>query len=219
MAKNFDIEVFAPIGSGTNFLVWWICRGKGYLHEFDELPLHEFTQQKKLIDTPPDGTITRILYCPDNNEYITNHPKVRGCHPFHFIFNEPESLAQKQLYLDFDDVAKKFCQELYFFKHTEKRDRKPQTIFGAPNKLLGYHINIDNLSNQEAINLDYKFTNTIKNKMKHKDGYTIDYTKFFFDNDMEHIKEVAQFIGFEASKDDIELITEYTNKNRKKIGD
>ena len=218
MAKNFDIEVFAPIGSGTNFIVWWICKGKGHVHQLDVLTLDEFIEQKQIID-PPDTRTTRILYCPDNNEYSTNHPEVRGCHPFHFIFHEPESLAQKQIYLEFDGETKDFCQQLYFFKHTETRTKKPQTIFGAPNKLLGYHIDVDNLTNQEAIDLDYRSTNTIKKKLQHKDGHTIDYRKFFFENDIEHIKEVAKFIGFEASNEHIELIKEYTYKNRKKIGD
>tara|TARA_Y100001937_G_scaffold124653_1_gene189797 strand:+ start:1292 stop:1960 length:669 start_codon:yes stop_codon:yes gene_type:complete len=216
MAKNFDIEVFAPIGSGTNFLGWWICNGKEYAHEFDVLPLAQFNEQKKLIDSP-DGPTTRILFCPDNNEYMTNHPKIRLCHPFHFIFNEPESLAPKQIYLNFDAECKKFCQKLYFYKHSERINDKPQIIFDAPNKKLGYHIMLDNLSNQEAIDLDYKCISTIQKKLAHKDGFTIDYRKFFIERDHNHINEVADFIGFNPSNN-FESIEQYTQHNRKKIG-
>ena len=216
MAKNFDIEVFAPIGSGINFCIWWICRGKGYLHQLDVLTLDEFIKQKQAIDTPEP--IPRILYCPDNNEYSTNHPKVRGCHPFHFVFNDPESQAQKQIFFEFNDVAKKFCQALYFFKVSAKREWKPQTVFCDPNKLIGYHVDVENMTNQQAIDLDYKLANIVKKRLQHKGGYTIDYAKFFLDIDVDHIKEVAEFVGFEASKEDIELIKEYTETNRKKIG-
>ena len=93
----------------------------------------------------------------------------------------------------------------------------PQEVFDPPNKLIGFHINVDNLTNQQAIDLDYKLSPFVKNKLKHLDGFTINYRKFFFDHDEAHIKEAANFIGFDITNELIEVIKEYTNKNKQII--
>ena len=92
-------------------------------------------------------------------------------------------------------------------------------MFDLPNKRIGFHINSDNLTNQQAIDLDYKLSSFVKNKLKHLDGFTINYRKFFFDYDEAHIEEVANFIGFDITNELIEVIKEYTNKNKKLLRD
>ena len=98
MAKDFELEIFGPVGAGMNFLVWWACKGKGYFHRFQNISLDELiyvvmneelalkNNQEVVGSSELTSGTTRILYCPETNEYQTNHPYVRVHHPFHFMF-------------------------------------------------------------------------------------------------------------------------------------
>lgn len=219
MVKNskLEIEVFCPVGAGSSFFVWWILTGKKIPFDYYSLSLDKFNSERKPHDKTAN-TSKRILYCPDNNEYMVNHPSIRACHPFHFVFNEPISYAEKQIYFAFNNKTKLFCKNLFFYKQGQNSDSDRQTIFLDTNKKLGFHVNLDNLDNKKTIDMDYDLIATIKKRLGENNSITLDYEKFFLQLNKQHMQDVANFIGFELSDYMFDVVKQYTRLNIEKLG-
>ena len=219
MVKNskLEIEVFCPVGAGSSFFVWWILTGKKIPFDYYSLSLDKFNIERKQIDKTVD-TSKRILYCPDNNEYMVNHPSIRACHPFHFMFNEPISYAKKQIYFEINNKIKSFCQNLFFYKQGQHLNNVKQTIFEKTNEVIGFHPNLDNLNNKKTIDMDYNLMSTVKKRLGESNSITLDYEKFFLKLDKQHMHD-ANFIGFDLSDYMFDVVKQYTKLNKQKLGE
>ena len=135
------------------------------------------------------------------------------------MFNEPISYAKKQIYFEINNKTKLFCQNLFFYKQCQDLNDVKQTIFKKTNEVLGFHPNLDNLSNQKTIEMDYNLITTVKKRLGESNSITLDYEKFFLKLDKQHMQDVANFIGFDLTDYMFDVVKQYTKLNKQKLGE
>jgi len=165
------------------------------------------------------------------NEYMSYNPDIRTLHPFDYVFGDyhfhahkdnksslgfelklgpagtkqikREDKINKRLLIGLSDETKQFCTTLFFGKN-----RDSITKLGPNHSDKHTHV--------QCLDLDMRSSAGVNKKLSSLDApnITLDYKKFFLEQDQAHIDSVAEFIGFRSTKESNEFIKQYNLRNQ-----
>ena len=115
----------------------------------------------------------------------------------------PYNKINKRLLIGLSDETKQFCTTLFFGKN-----RDFITKLGPNHSDKHTHV--------QCLDLDMRSSAGVNKKLSSLDApnITLDYKKFFLEQDQAHIDSVAEFIGFRSTKESNEFIKQYNLRNQ-----
>jgi hypothetical protein len=218
MQTSFDI-VF-PIGAAGNFIKYWIGVGLGYFEEKDPIPLEYWN---KYYPPPHDDSDLNLVpssnWCEEINEYCVQDKRLPGRHPSHIMFSDPNYQIHngcKRVLVDSYD-CKDYVFNLFKIKKTlsSKETNWESLTKGPIDEDEGPTLRTAQMKFEDKVKLDSKICRAVYKRLQQQNipSVILDYKKFFIEQSIMHIDEVANFVGFDSSDATLNLIKYYTERN------
>jgi len=219
MQTSFDI-VF-PIGAAGNFIKYWIGVGLQYFNEKDPIPLKNWN---KYYPPPQDDSDPNLApssnWCKEINEYCVQDKRLLGRHPSHIMFSEPDyEIADhcKRVLVDSYD-CKDYVFNLFKIKKTlsSKETNWESLTKGPVDEDKGPTLKTAQIKFEDKVKLDSKICRAVNKRLRQQDipSVILDYNKFFIQQSISHIDDVANFVGFESTNATTNLIKYYAERNQ-----